>query len=125
MKTRKTMGVVLIVLALGVGLARAAEDPVGQWDLNVEWPQGAAKVLLTVERVDGSLQVTWAGPRGSLEGKSPAFANDVLTFAIGVANQAGEAVDLRYEGRIKGSHITGKLLTPTNREIPASGTRRS
>jgi hypothetical protein len=120
-----TIAAALFGLVLAVGTVRAAEDPLGQWDLNVEWPQAAAKVLLTVERVDGALKVTWAGPRGSLEGKSPAFANDVLTFAIEVANQGGEHVDLRYEGHIKGSEITGKLVTPTGKEIGASGSRRA
>jgi len=111
-------------LMLIVPLARAAESPVGTWDLNVEWPQGAAKVVMTVQKDGDGLAVSWEGPRGTLHAKTPAFENGVLTFALTMRSQADAVVDLQYEGRIAGSKITGKLVTPTHHEIPASGTRR-
>ncbi len=114
----------LVALALAVATVRAAENPVGKWDLNVEWPQGAAKVVLTVQREGEGLAVTWEGPQGTLQGQSPAFKDGVLTFALEVRSQAGAVVALRYEGTITGSKIAGKLVTPANREIPASGTRQ-
>jgi hypothetical protein len=114
----------IAALVLMVPLARAAESPVGTWDLNVEWPQGAAKVVMTVQREGDGLAVTWEGPRGTLHGKEPAFKAGVLTFALEVRSQADAVVALQYEGTVTGSKITGKLVTPANREIAASGTRR-
>jgi len=114
----------IAALVLIVPLARAAESPVGTWDLNVEWPQGAAKVVMTVQKEGDGLAVSWEGPRGTLHAKTPAFQNGVLTFALTMRSQADAVVDLQYEGTIAGSTITGKLVTPANREIPASGSRR-
>ena len=115
----------IAALMLIVPLVRAAESPVGTWDLNVEWPQGAAKVVMTVHEEGDGLAVSWEGPRGTLHGQ--------------VARLQGRRADLRaahaLAGRRRrgpavrgapspGSTITGKLVTPANREIPASGTRR-
>ncbi len=114
----------IAALVLIVALARAGESPVGTWDLNVEWPQGAAKVVMTVQQEGDGLAVSWEGPRGTLHAKAPAFKNGVLTFALPMRSQADAVVDLQYQGTIAGPTITGKLVTPANREIPASGTRR-
>lgn len=124
----RTLGAAAVALvaalALTAPVARAAENPVGTWDLNVEWPQGAAKVVMTVQRQGEGLAVSWEGPRGTLQGKAPAFKGGVLTFGLDMRSQADEVVELHYEGTITGSKIAGTLMTPARREIAASGTRR-
>jgi hypothetical protein len=122
MKTKTTVGM-LLVLALAAGVARAAEGPVGQWDLDVAWPQGPAKVLLTVTNTDAGLTVTWRGPQGQLTGLNPGFADGMLTFTLTLQIQGGGTIDMKYSGTIDGDAIQGKLIAPQGREITASGKR--
>jgi len=53
---RSTPALIVISAVLGFS-ASAQTSPGGEWDLEVEWPQGTVSVLLTVQIAD-SLAVT-------------------------------------------------------------------
>lgn len=120
------LAAVVLSLAAGLpGFALSAPQAVGVWEISVEWPQGATEVTLTVaESPDSGFSATWDGPRGRLVAESVFSDGSELSFVIEVENQAGESVELRFEGRLSGDELSGRLLAPGGREIAAHGQRR-
>jgi len=120
---RGTAALIVTLVALG-SPASAQTGPGGEWELEVEWPQRSASVLLTVQTED-SLAVTWAGPQGLLSGQDVAFEDGLLTFLLLVEDQNERDVELRFEGHVVGETLSGTLLMMPNRgEIAVAGRRR-
>ncbi len=121
--SRGTAALIVGLITLG-SPAFAQTGAVGEWELEVEWPQRSVSVLLTVQTEDG-LAVTWTGPQGRLCGRDVALTDGLLTFVLVVEDQNERNVELRFAGRATAETITGTLLMPNRRELNVAGRRRS
>ncbi|HSC27983.1 MAG TPA: hypothetical protein VLD67_11955 [Vicinamibacterales bacterium] len=110
-------------LVAGGATAAYGDEPLGDWNLKVDWPNRTADVVLTVSRSDKGLVATWTGPQGRLTADAVTFSDQVLRFTLGVEDQNGDPVKLQFEGRIKDGRIDGQLVTPRGAKIKVTGRR--
>lgn len=106
-----------------VGKILVEDEPVGEWSVTVEWPDGAREARMSVTRVEGALKVSWNGPRGGLPCRDPEWDPPVLSFAMDAASSSGPVV-LKFAGRVDGDHLEGAITTPSGANLPLKGRRQ-
>lgn len=118
-----------VVLAAAAQMAGASPDPLGTWELTVQWPQGPVEVTLDVAEGENGLEVQWTGPQGTLDGQSVSYVEGELKFALQVTTTRDgstfEDRKLPFRGQIDGDRIEGTLMSPAGRSMRVTGARRS
>ena len=117
-----------LLLALGATTGIAQDSPVGGWDLDVDWPQGTARVDLRVSETEDGLHVRWSGRQGTLDGLEPAFEGAELRFVLEVETTRDgstfETVRLPFRATVAGDRLEGTLKSPLGGTVAVRGTRR-
>lgn len=99
-----------------------AVDPSGDWDLNVQSPQGAMTVRLSLRRDGDRIAGTLTGPMGPVEIRSGAMTGNQirLTSTISMGGDSVEAITL---GTIEGDTMRGTISIGSFGSFEFTGTR--
>lgn len=94
-------------------------DPVGTWIYSVETPEGALSGEMSIEKVDGVLEVTIESDvYGRMELEDIDYEKNIL---VATAEVNGDTVEFEWE--FEGDYIKGYVYTPDG-EIPMEAERK-
>ena len=99
------------VVLFSAAAATADENPVGTWNLKLEFRGRQVDVTLTIEKGDDDYSGTWEGARGSTELSDLKYEGNKLTWVRKVERQ-GQEFSIDYEATIAGDSLEGKMITP-------------
>lgn len=109
--TFKRAGVLIAVGAFLLAVApAAAQDAVGEWDVEMDYQGRNITGKLTIKSDGDSLTGTWSGQRGESELSEVKIEDGKLTF-VRVLDFGGQEVFLNFEGKVDGNALTGKFIT--------------
>lgn len=96
----------------GIMWLNAAENPIGEWEVNVKSPGGERPGKIIFEKkADGSLGGKWSSPRGDSDLENVKLEGSKLTFTRHMS-RGGQEFDLNFDGKIEGDKISGTFATP-------------
>jgi hypothetical protein len=101
----------------------AAQSPVGEWALRVEWPGGPATVKLVVSDSAGARHVSWEGRQGHLTASNVEWEDGAIRFALAVEDENGRALQLRFNADVTDDLLHGEIALPNEQAFSVTGVR--
>ena len=105
------------------GAASGGVDPLGDWNLSVNSPQGAQSVKLILQRRDGVLSGSLNSPMGDAPLRDITINGNQLR-AVATINMSGQSVDATVTGTIDGNSIRGSIALGAIGTFDFTGTRQ-
>jgi imidazolonepropionase-like amidohydrolase len=107
----------------GGGDAAAGAQVAGVWDLNINSPQGAQQVSMTVTQDGFTFAGSMTSQMGTTDISSGTIAGQHLTWSMALS-MGGQTMTLNYSADVDGSRITGTVSVGDFGSFPFTGEKR-
>ncbi|HLG15450.1 MAG TPA: amidohydrolase family protein [Blastocatellia bacterium] len=99
-----------------------AVDPSGDWDLNVQSPQGAMTIRLSLRRDGDRIAGTLTGPMGPVEIRSGSMTGNQIRLTSTIS-MGGDSIEAITVGTIEGDTMRGTISIGSFGSFEFTGTR--
>jgi imidazolonepropionase-like amidohydrolase len=104
------------------GPRTAAVNPVGNWDLSLQTPQGEMGIKLVIRREGDSLTGTLTSPMGPVSLKTVTVSGNQLRATVSIP-AGGDSIEGTIVGTIEGDSIKGTIALGAMGSFEFTGTR--
>ena len=111
MKTLRFVFAALLAVA-AMSSAHAAADPTGNWKWSVMFNDQSFESGGKFELKDGKLTGTLESPNGDIAITDGSFKDDTVAFVLTFDGPDGNKFVIKYQGKLAGDTITGKIDFP-------------